>query len=102
MIERIRDIVSKGKFLHITLAGQGNMVHITATVRPKDGSDQVKPLSITADWQIADALLIEALHKPPKPGKTEVKTAKQETEEPEADLFTESGSGPDEQDEGGK
>ena len=73
MINKLQKIVSKAKFVTLTLADQGDHVQITATIRPKDGSDQVKPLQINADWQIADAMLVEALNNPPKPGKTEVR-----------------------------
>ena len=40
-----------------------------------------------ADWQIADALLVEALNKPPKPGKTEVKKEPKAEAENSVDLF---------------
>lgn len=86
MIERIKDIIAKAKFVTLTIADQGGQVQITATVRPKDGADPAKPIQVRADWQIADALLIEALHKPPKPGKTEVKKPEKKEDEP-GDLF---------------
>lgn len=73
MINKLKDIISKAKFLTLTFADQGDHVQITATIRPKDGSDQVKPIQVNADWQIADVMLLEALANPPKPGKTEVK-----------------------------
>lgn len=75
MINKLQKIIAKAKFVTLTLADQGDHVQITATIRPKDGSDQAKPLQINADWQIADVLLVEALNNPPKPGKTEVKKA---------------------------
>ena len=88
MIERIQDIVAKAKFVTLTIADQGDQVQITATVRPKDGADPAKPIQVKADWQIADALLVEALHKPPKAGKTEVKKEpKKKAEEEAGDLF---------------
>ena len=87
MIERIQDIVAKAKFVTLTIADQGDQVQITATVRPKDGSDPAKPIQVKADWQIADALLVEALNKPPKPGKTEVKKPEKKAEEEAGDLF---------------
>ena len=62
-------------------------MQITATVRPKDGADPAKPIQVKADWQIADALLIEALHKPPKAGKTEVKKEPKAEAENSGDLF---------------
>ena len=86
MIERIKDIVANAKYLTLTIADQGGQVQITATVRPKDGADPAKPIQVRADWQIADALLVEALHKPPKPGKTEVKKPEKKEDEP-GDLF---------------
>ena len=87
MIERIQDIVAKAKFVTLTIADQGDQVQITATVRPKDGSDPAKPIQVKADWQIADALLVEALNKPPKPGKTEVKKPEKKEEADSGDLF---------------
>jgi len=78
MINKLKNVISKAKFVTLTLADQGDRVQITATVRPKDGSDQVKPIQINADWQIADVLLVEALNAPPKPGKTEVRKAPEE------------------------
>ena len=87
MIERIQDIVKKAKFVTFTIAEQGDQVQITATVRPKDGSDPAKPIQVKADWQIADALLVEALNKPPKPGKTEVKKEPKAEAENSGDLF---------------
>ncbi|MBQ9502865.1 MAG: hypothetical protein IJU70_11960 [Lentisphaeria bacterium] len=78
MINKLKNVISKAKFVTLTLADQGDHVQITATVRPKDGSDQVKPIQINADWQIADVLLVEALNTPPKPGKTKVWTAPEE------------------------
>lgn len=86
MIDRLKNIISKAKYLTLTIADQGDQVQITATVRPKDGSDPAKPIQVKADWQIADALLIEALHKPPKAGKTEVKKPEKKEDEP-GDLF---------------
>ena len=73
MINKLQNVVAKAKFVTLTLADQGDHVQITATIRPKDGSSQVKPIQINADWQIADMLLVDALNAPPKPGKTEVK-----------------------------
>lgn len=73
MINKLKDIISKAKFLTLTFADQGDHVQITATIRPKDGSDQAKPIQVNADWQIADVLLLEALANPPKPGKTETR-----------------------------
>ncbi|MBE6370804.1 MAG: hypothetical protein E7055_01855 [Lentisphaerae bacterium] len=87
MIKRIKDIVANAKYLTLTIADQGDQVQITATVRPKDGADPAKPIQVKADWQIADALLIEALHKPPKPGKTEVKKPEKKEEADSGDLF---------------
>lgn len=87
MIDRLKDIIAKAKYLTLTIADQGDQVQITATVRPKDGSDPSKPIQVKADWQIADALLVEALHKPPKAGKTEVKKPKKKAEEEAGDLF---------------
>lgn len=85
MIDRLKEIIHKAKYLTFTITDQGDQVQITATVRPKDGSDPAKPIQVRADWQIADALLIEALNKPPKPGKTEVK--KEPKAENSGDLF---------------
>lgn len=87
MINKLREVISKAKFVTLTLAEQGDQVQITATVRPKDGSDQVKPIQVKADWQIADYLLTEALNKPPKPGKAEVKKSG-EPQNDEDDLFS--------------
>ena len=85
MIDRLKNIIAKAKYLTLTITDQGDKVQITATVRPKDGSDPAKPIQVKADWQIADALLVEALNKPPKPGKTEVK--KEPKAENSGDLF---------------
>lgn len=79
MLNKLKDVISKAKFVTLTLADQGDHIQITATIRPKDGSDQVKPIQINADWQIADILLVEALTSPPNPGKTKIK----KTEKPE-------------------
>ena len=88
MIDRLKNIIAKAKYLTLTITDQGDQVQITATVRPKDGSDPAKPIQVKADWQIADALLIEALHKPPKPGKTKVQKDKPKAEaENSGDLF---------------
>ena len=87
MIERLKDIIAKAKFVTLTIADQGDQVQITATVRPKDGADPAKPIQVRADWQIADALLVEALNKPPKAGKTEVKKTEKKAEEEAGDLF---------------
>jgi len=87
MIERIRDIIANAKYLTLTIADQGGQVQITATVRPKDGADPAKPIQVRADWQIADALLVEALNKPPKAGKTEVKKPEKKAKEEAVDLF---------------
>ena len=87
MIERIKDIIAKAKYLTLTIADQGDQVQITATVRPASGSDPAKPIQVKADWQIADALLVEALNKPPKPGKTEVKKEPKAEAENSGDLF---------------
>lgn len=87
MIDRLKDIIAKAKYLTLTIADQGDQVQITATVRPKDGADPAKPIQVKADWQIADALLVEALHKPPKAGKTEVKKPEKKAEEEAGDLF---------------
>ena len=57
MINKLKDVISKAKFLTLTLADQGDHVQITATIRPKDGSDQMKPIQVNADWQIAGTLL---------------------------------------------
>ena len=87
MIDRLKNIISKAKYLTLTITDQGDQVQITATVRPKDGSDPAKPIQVKADWQIADALLVEALNKPPKPGKTEVKKEPKAEAENSGDLF---------------
>ena len=87
MIDRLKNIISKAKYLTLTIADQGDQVQITATVRPKDGSDPAKPIQVKADWQIADALLVEALNKPPKPGKTELKKEPKAEAENSGDLF---------------
>ena len=87
MIDRLKDIIAKAKYLTLSIADQGDQVQITATVRPKDGSDPAKPIQVKADWQIADALLIEALHEPPKPGKTKVQKDKPKAEADNGDLF---------------
>ena len=87
MIDRLKTIIAKAKYLTLTIADQGDQVQITATVRPKDGSDPAKPIQVKADWQIADALLVEALNKPPKTGKTEVKKEKPKAEADSGDLF---------------
>ena len=87
MIDRLKDIIAKAKYLTFTITDQGDQVQITATVRPKDGSDPAKPIQVKADWQIADALLVEALNKPPKPGKTEVKKEPKAEAENSGDLF---------------
>ena len=87
MIDRLKNIISKAKYLTITITDQGDQVQITATVRPKDGADPAKPIQVRADWQIADALLVEALNKPPKPGKTEVKKEPKAEAENSGDLF---------------
>jgi len=87
MIDRLKNIIAKAKYLTITITDQGDQVQITATVRPKDGSDPAKPIQVKADWQIADALLVEALNKPPKPGKTEVKKPEKKEEADSGDLF---------------
>ena len=87
MIERLRGIIHQAKYVTLTIADQGDQVQITATVRPKDGSEPAKPVQVRADWQIADALLVEALNKPPKPGKTEVKKEPEAEAENSGDLF---------------
>ena len=87
MIDRLREIIHKAKYLTMTITDQGDQVQITATVRPKDGSDPAKPIQVKADWQIADALLVEALHEPPKPGKTKVQKDKPKAEADSGDLF---------------
>ena len=87
MIDRLKNIISKAKYLTLTITDQGDQVQITATVRPKDGSDPAKPIQVKADWQIADALLVEALNKPPKVGKTEVKKEPKAEAENSGDLF---------------
>ena len=87
MIDRLKDIIAKAKYLTLTIADQGDQVQITATVRPKDGADPAKPIQVRADWQIADALLVEALNKPPKAGKTKVKTPEKKEEADSGDLF---------------
>ena len=87
MIERLRGIIHQAKYVTMTIADQGDQVQITATVRPKDGSEPAKPIQVKADWQIADALLVEALNKPPKPGKTEVQKDKPKAEADSGDLF---------------
>ena len=87
MIDRLKNIISKAKYLTFTITDQGDQVQITATVRPKDGSDPAKPIQVKADWQIADALLVEALNKPPKVGKTEVKMEPKAEAENSGDLF---------------
>jgi hypothetical protein len=87
MIDRLREIIHKAKYLTFTITDQGDQVQITATVRPKDGSDPAKPIQVRADWQIADALLVEALNKPPKAGKTEVKKPEKKEEADSGDLF---------------
>ena len=90
MIERLKNIIDKSKFLTLTLTSQGEKVLITATVRAAGGADSdAKPLQVSADWQIADALLVEALNKPPKPGKTEVKKPEKKAEDEPGDLFAE-------------
>jgi len=87
MIDRLKNIIAKAKYLTLTITDQGDKVQITATVRPKDGSDPAKPIQVKADWQIADALLVESLNKPPKPGKTEVKKEPKAEAENSGDLF---------------
>lgn len=86
MIERLKDIIANAKYITLTIADQGDQVQITATVRPKDGADPAKPIQVKADWQIAEALLVEAMNKPPKAGKTEVKKPEKKEDEP-GDLF---------------
>jgi len=87
MIDRLKNIIAKAKYLTLTITDQGDKVQITATVRPKDGADPAKPIQVRADWQIADALLVEALNKPPKAGKTEVKKTEKKEEADSGDLF---------------
>ena len=69
MIEKLTHILAGAKYLTHTLTDLGDSVQITATVRPKDGSDAAKPLQVKADYQIADSLLLSALTAPPKAGK---------------------------------
>ncbi len=85
MIEKLQNIIAGAKFLTLTLSEHGDGVLITASVHSKDGKEQTHPLQIQTDWQIADAMLLDALNRPPKPGKAEPR--KTTEEEQTADLF---------------
>lgn len=89
MIEKLTHILAGAKYLTLTLTDLGDSVQITATVRPKDGSDATKPVQVKADYQIADSLLLSALTAPPKAGKEKSVPAvtKEEATNNETDLF---------------
>ena len=89
MIEKLKSKLSESKYLTLTLTDLGDNVQITATLRPKDGSDAAKPVQVKADYQIADSLLLAALTAPPKAGKEKrVNPEPEETSDPNNnDLF---------------
>ena len=90
MIEKLKNKLSEAKYLTLTLTDLGDQVQITATIRPKDGSDAANPIQVKADYQIADSLLLSALLNPPKAGKEKVVKTTEATEKTkETDLFGE-------------
>ena len=88
MIDKLSTILKEAKFLTLTFTDCGAEVMISATIRPKDGSEAKAPLQIKSDYLLADMSLLEALKKPPKAGKTETIAEKKEENET-ADLFGE-------------
>lgn len=86
MIDKLKEIVKKGKFLTITMTEQGDGVMITATLRTKSGSDQEKPLQVKSPWEIADVMLLDALKNPPKKAGKEEKREVAESDG-DGDLF---------------
>lgn len=88
MIEKLTHVLANAKYLTLTLTDLGDSVQITATIRPKDGSDAAKPVQVKADYQVADTLLLSALISPPKAGNEKpVKTVEPSAETNEPDLF---------------
>ena len=88
MIEKLTHILANVKYLTLTLTDLGDSVQITATIRPKDGSDAAQPLQIKGDYTIADSLLLAALADPTQAGKKKkVSSAETTTRNEEPDLF---------------
>ena len=52
MIEKLTHILANAKYLTLTLTDLGDSVQITATLRPKDGSDAAKPVQVKADYTV--------------------------------------------------
>ena len=88
MIEKLSPFLKAAKFITLTLTDCGDDVMISATIRPKDGSEAEAPLQVKTSYSLADILLLEALKKPPKAGKTATVEEKKEENET-ADLFGE-------------
>ena len=86
MIEKLKQKLTAAKYITLTLTDLGDQVQITATIRPKDGSDAEKPVQVKADYMIADSMLISALLDPPEAGKEKIVKAAADKEE-SADLF---------------
>ena len=86
MIEKLKSKLSESKYLTLTLTDLGDVVQITATLRPKDGSDAAQPLQIKADYTVADSLLLAALADPTA-GKKKHLPADSTTQNEEPDLF---------------
>lgn len=86
MIEKLKSKLENAKYLTLTLTDLGDNVQITATIRPKDGSDAAKPVQVKADYTVADSLLLAALADP-KAGKKKQLPAETTTQNEEPDLF---------------
>ena len=86
MIEKLTHILANAKYLTLTLTDLGDSVQITATLRPKDGSDAAKPVQVKADYTVADSLLLAALADPTA-GKKKQLSADSATQNEEPDLF---------------
>lgn len=89
MIEKLSTILKDAKFLTLTFTDCGDDVMISATIRPKDGSEAKAPLQVKTNYSLADISLLEALKKPPKAGKTETIKEEKKEETETADLFGE-------------
>ena len=85
MIEKLKNTLKNAKYMTMTFTDLGEQVQISVTVRPKDGKDSAAPLQVKTDYLIADAVLMNALTDPPKPGKEKIAAA--ETNEKSDDLF---------------
>lgn len=88
MIEKLTHILANAKYLTLTLTDLGDSVQITATLRPKDGSDAAKPVQVKADYTVADSLLLAALADPTQAKKEKhLSPADSTTQNEEPDLF---------------